>query len=862
MMQLDENIKNNIDELTQKAADAAKKFRTYTQEQVDEIVKRVSIKLLPYAMTIAELYQSEFPRGTMEDKYLKMVNTIEVIYNYLRDKKTVGVIKRLDNGIVEVAQPVGVIAGIINCTGVGSVDYDKIISVLKTRNSIVIAPHPATKKTSNFIAKLAHQFAVEAGAPEGCIQCVEKPSISGSQYLMNHPLVRLVWATGGAAMVHAAYSSGKPALGVGPGNVPVYIDEDVDAEMVAESILMSKMIDGATFCSSESNLLVHKGVREKMLKSFDNCGFYILNAEQKQKLLDFMHPEEDGKRHFNGAVVGLEAPTIAKMCGIEVPEHTRLLVVEMENDQIGKKFPFSGEKLSHIVTLYTVDSVKQGIDIAVKTLEYSGAGHTAAVYSNNEAVRMEFAERVPACRLVANCPTNHSVGIDMYNKRIPSYSLGCGRMGKNSNSQNIYYKDLIDIKRYSDRIAADRWYIIPKENYKDKIAVEYLSTLSKKKIFAIIDPGVTKMVEEKLATWLPKDSELFVCNDVEPDPSFEIIDAGFAKINKFQPDIILAIGGGSAIDTAKGVWIRYEHPELELRDFGQPFFDIFKQVNLIPKMGNKAKLVAAPTTCGTGSEMTPFAVFSDTKTHRKHAVSSYEITPTVSLLIPELVQTLPKEIMADTAIDALVHALESFVSPKDCVAADLNSINAVQMIFENLPKAYLEDDANAKTQLLYAANEAGKALANAFVGINHSLAHQIGANFKVPHGKANAIFILPVIRFNTVPVKELFRIPPYPNKMIYDAEARYAELAKKALGIVGSSDKEILDEFCNRIEKLLATLGMEQSISQIENVKVSKEEYEKMVPTMALNSLQDLSSYGNPVYPSYKDMVRLFTAAY
>jgi acetaldehyde dehydrogenase/alcohol dehydrogenase len=860
MSTIEKQITKDIDDKVAKAVKAAKEFRTYSQEQVNAIVKRVSLDLMPRSMEISKLYQAEFRRGTLEDKYFKIRAAGEVIYNYLRDKKTVGVIKKHDNGIVDIAEPVGVIAGILNCTGVGGVDYTKIINTLKTRNAIVLAPHPSTKKTSNFIAKLAYDSAIKAGAPANCIQCIEQPSIEGTIYLMNHPQIALIWATGGAAMVRSAYSSGKPALGVGPGNVPVYIDVNVNTDMVVESILISKMFDDATACTCESNLMVHKDIKEPLLKSFAKYGHYILTQKQQQKLLNYMYPKTKGERHFNPEIVGLDAQKISKKIGIKVPTDTKVLVCLMKNNEIGKDYPFSGEKLSPVLTLYTVESAKQGIDLAIKTLEYSGKGHSAAIHSNNEKVKMEFAERIPASRIVANGPCTHSGAFDTYNKRIPSFSVGCGKMGNNSTSQNIYYMDLLDIKRYSERMDEDRWYIIPKETYKDQQALDYLATLKNKKIFAVIDPYISKMIETKLAKWLPKNSKLFVCNDVEPDPSFEIVDVGFKKIKKFKPDTILAIGGGSSIDSAKGMWIRYEHPDINLRDFGQPFYDIFDQINILPKLSNKAKLIAIPTTCGTGSEATPFAVFSDIKAHRKYIVGSYETTPPVALLIPELITKLPKPILADTVVDALVHAIEAFVSVKDCVPADINSINAVQMIFENLPKAYLKNDQKAKAELLYAANEAGKAIANAFVGINHSLAHTFGAQFKVPHGKANSIFLIPVIKFNSAPVKQHFRITPYPNKKVYDAEARYAELARKALGIYKNTDKSTVNEFCKQLQKLLATIKIEQNISQIKSI--TKKEYKKQIPLMAEIALQDLATVGNPVYPSLQDLEKLFKQAY
>lgn len=852
---LDEEAQANIDNLIEKASIAAKQFRTFSQEQVDYIVQRVCLDILPHSLELAEMIQGECGFGTTEDKFFKIRALIELVHNYIRDKKSVGIINKLPNGIVEIAQPIGVIGAITNCTGTGAVEFLKIINSLKTRNSLVIAPHPRTKHSASYVAKLMHDYAVRAGAPEGCIQCIETPSVEGTKYLMTHDSVSLVWATGGSAMVKAAYSSGKPTLGVGPGNTPVIVDEDTDPDLVAESILISKTFENGTSCTAESNLFVHKGIKEALLSSLNKYGYYILNDAQKQVLIDFMYPLIDDQRRFNSDIVGMDPKKIITSARLNVPLETKILVCEMNNNEIGEDYPLAGEKLSNIIGLYTVQSAREGINLAIQTLEYVGKGHTAVIFSNNEGVKREFAERVPASRLVANAPASQSGAFDTYNKRLPTYSVGCGIMANNSTTQNISYIDLLDIKRYSERMSEDRWYHIPKEIYKDQEAKKYLSTLKDKRIFAVIDPGITKMIEEKLNTWLPKDCKLFVCNDVEPDPSFKLIEIGFNKIKEFKPDTILAIGGGSAIDSAKGIWIRYEHPHINLKGLGTPFFDIYEQILKLPKLGERAKLVTIPTTCGTGSEVTPFAVFTDTSSHRKFAVGNYEMIPNVTLLIPELLEKLPKSIMVDTAFDALSHAIEAFASVKDCEEADLNSIKAVQMIFENLPNAYLENDLKAKVNLLYAASEAGKAISNAFVGINHSLAHQLGAQFKVSHGKAIAIFLEPVIRYNSAPVKEIFRITPYPNNKIYNAGSRYAELARKALGIYADSEEKIVNEFCLRLKKLMKTVNLEQNVSQL---GIKEDDYIERIPLMAKNALQDFCTGGNPRFPSLNELEKLY----
>lgn len=847
-----------IDALVSNAEKATKKFRSYTQKQVDEIVRSVTTKILPHAMEIAEQVQEETRFGFLEDKYFKIRAVIEVNHNYLRGKKSVGVINQNKDGIIEIAEPVGVIAGILNSTGTGAIDYVKIINTLKTRNSIVLAPHPRTKKVAYKVANLLHKFAIEAGAPEGCIQCIETPSVPGTNYLMKHPKIKLIWATGGSGMVKAAYSSGKPTLGVGPGNTPVYIDSDVDADFAAESILISKVFDGATACTCESNLFVHQEIKPQLLKSFEKYGYYVLTNDQKELLEKYMYPEKDGHKHFNAEIVGMPVEFVCEQAGIKPPEGTKVLVVEMSNEEVGHAHPVSREKLSNVLTMYTVSSAVQGLAMAIDNLEIVGKGHTAVVHSHNKGVCEMFAEAIPVSRIIANGPSTNSAVFDTYNKRIPTYSVGCGRMGGNSTTGNISYLDLLDIKTYSERMDENRWYIIPREIYKDEEAIGYLSRLTNKKIFAVIDPGISKMVEEKLNQCLDSSNKLCISNHVEPDPSFEIVEEGYKLLKDFHPDTIIVIGGGSAIDAAKGMYIRYEYPEIDIRTLGIPFYDIFDQIAYLPPREKKSKFIAAPTTCGTGSEVTPFAVFTDKGQNRKFVVGSYEITPDVTILLSEMIHGLPKHILADTVFDALSHAIEAYVSVKDCAEADVNSINAVRLIFENLPKAFLENDKEAKSNLLVAACEAGKAISNAYLGINHSLSHQLGGQFHIPHGKANAILMVPVIKFNSQPVRNAFRITPYPNNKVFNSKARYSKLARKSLHIYANTDKEIVNKFCEKIDELRNIVGIEGKISEIINFKYSKEEYEKLIPLMAKNALQDLCTGCNPIYPSLKDFETIY----
>lgn len=854
--------KNNddLDTLLQAANNAAKRFRTYSQQQVDAIVEATALALKQKTLEIAEMLQNEFNIGNLEDKYLKLESVIETLNNYLRDKKTVGIIHQdLDTGITEIAEPVGVVAAITNCTGAGAIEILKSLNALKTRNAIVFAPHPNTAKSAKFVCDYMHRAAVAAGAPQGCIQCIEQPSVNLTQSLMSHQLVSIVWATGGKAMVSAAHRSGKPAIGVGPGNTPVLVSGSVDTDRVIEDILKSKLFENGTSCTAESNLIIHHHIKNKFLTSLKKYGCHILNAHEKLQLLDYMFPLESDKRKFNTAIVGKATAEIIKAANLNLPLTTKILIYEMANHEIGEKFPVSGEKLSNVLGMYTVATDTEGLKIALATLEYVGKGHTAAIHSDNYQLIDAFSEQTPVSRIVINAPATFGGAFDTYNKRVPSYSVGCGAMGGSSSTQNIGYRELLDIKRASLRKERNRWYIIPKTILKDQKAKKYLKTLQNDKIFLVVDPALKAIVVKKLTNWLPKGnraSKVFVCSNVEPDPRFETIESLAKSAQKFKPNLILAVGGGSAIDTAKGIWLKYEHPNLDLQNFGLPFNDIFEQVTRTPKMGVLAKLIAIPTTCGTGSEVTPFAVFTESKSKKKCVIGSYELTPNVTLLIPDFINTLPTSILVDTAFDALTHAIEAYVSIKDCKNADKNAIVAVKSIFANLEKAYLHNDQKAKANLLYASCEAGKAIANSFVGINHSLAHQLGANFHIPHGRANAMFLIPIIKYNSTSIDKHARpTPAYPNQLVFNAEARYADLARIALGITGA-DKKIVNEFCNQINKLMDSVGMSEIIAKTKLPKIN----DQLISQMAKNAFTDVCTRVNPRSPNLKELEELFRA--
>ena len=666
MSEIDKNeelkIKNSIDKLIEKAKIASKEYMKLNQEQVNNIVKAMSMAGLENHMKLAKMAVEETGRGVYEDKITKNLFATDYIYHSIKYDKTVGVIEKNDeDDYIKIAEPIGIIAGVTPVTNPTSTVIFKSMIAAKTRNVIIFGFHPSAQKCSVEAAKIVRDAAIKAGAPENCILWIEEPSVTATNLLMNNPAVDLILATGGTGMVKAAYSCGKPALGVGPGNVPCYIDKTAKLKTSVNDLVMSKSFDNGMICASEQAVIVDKEIYEEFEDLMRKAGCYFVSKEEKEKLQNAMF--QDGK--LNSKIPGQSAYNIAKQAGFEVPETTKVLVVYEEG--IGQDYPFSKEKLSPVLAYYIVENKEEGIKKAEKLLENGGLGHSAVIHSEDEETILEFSERVKVGRIIVNSPSSHGGIGDIYNTNLPSLTLGCGSFGKNSTTSNVSSVNLINIKRVAKRRVNMQWFKVPEKIYFEAGAIQYLEKMPDiTRAFIVTDEGMVKLgYVDRILYHLRKrqqyvHSEIF--SSVEPDPSFETIKRGVRAIESFKPDVIIALGGGSAIDAAKGMWLFYEHPDADVEGMKLKFLDIRKKTYKFPKLGEKCKMVAIPTTSGTGSEVTSFAVISDKVQNKKYPLTDYELTPDVAIVDPDLVTSLPKSITADTGMDVLTHALEAYVS--------------------------------------------------------------------------------------------------------------------------------------------------------------------------------------------------------
>ena len=858
----DETLKEQkyIDELVNKVSEAQKIYATYSQEQVDHIFRRVALKLSSLRIPLAKMAVEETGMGVVEDKVIKNHFASEYIYNKFKNTKTCGVLEEdKENGVLKVAEPLGVIAGVIPTTNPTSTAIFKSLIALKTRNGIIFSPHPRAKKCTVETARLILEEAVKAGAPENIIGWIEEPTIIRTQELMKHPKINCILATGGPGMVKAAYSSGKPALGVGAGNTPAVIDETADIKLAVSSILMSKTFDNGMICASEQSVICVKDVYEDVKKEMAYRGAYILSAKEKEKLSQVIFI--DGK--LNSAIVGQPAYKIAAMAGIKVPEETKVLVGE--TSKIGHDEPFSAEKLSPVLGLYKAKNFEEASDIAQKLVLFAGAGHTSVLYTkqtNNDRIKA-FGEKLHTGRILINCPSSQGAIGDLYNFRLePSLTLGCGSWGGNSISENVGVKHLMNIKTVALREENMLWFKVPEKIYFKPGSLEFALKELKghKKAFLVTDKslfdlGYTKKITDVLDE-LGIQYRMF--SDVKPDPDLSTINVAINMVNTFQPDAIIALGGGSPMDAAKILWLMYEHPELKFEDLAMRFMDIRKRIFEFPPLGAKATMVCIPTTSGTGSEVTPFSIITDDSTGVKYAIADYALTPKMAIVDSDLVLTMPKGLCAASGIDVMTHALESMVS---VMATDFTrslSKEAGKLIYDYLPISYSEGAANpkAREKVHHAATIAGMAFANAFLGVCHSMAHKLGAYFHVPHGIANALLICQVIKYNSAeaPVKQgIFPQYQYPN-----ARAAYAEFAD-ALGLGGKTDEEKVKNLINAIQDLKKKLNIPLSIK---DWGVSKEEFEKAMEVLPTLAFDDQCTSANPRYPLIKEIEQTYRDAF
>ena len=840
---------------------AQREFAKFTQEQVDHIFFEAAMAANKARIPLAKMAVEETGMGVMEDKVIKNHYASEYIYHAYRNTKTVGVLEEDPAfGIKKIAEPIGLVAAVIPTTNPTSTAIFKALLCLKTRNAILISPHPRAKKCTAEAARIVYEAAVKAGAPEGIIGCIEFPSLELTGELMHE--ADIILATGGPGMVHAAYSSGKPALGVGAGNTPVIIDESADIKLAVNSIIHSKTFDNGMICASEQSVTVLDGIYDEVRAEFERRGCYFLKGDELDKV-----------RHtilINGAlnakIVGQSAHTIAQLAGVDVPEETKILIGEVESVELSEEF--AHEKLSPVLAMYHAKDFDEALDKAEKLVCDGGHGHTASLYihpAQKEKI-MKHAERMEACRIVINTPSSFGGIGDLYNfKMAPSLTLGCGTWGGNSVSENVGVKHLLNVKTVAERRENMLWFRAPQKVYFKKgcmpVALDELGTvMGKKKCFIVTDTflyksGYVAPIEAKLDQLGIQHTCFY---DVAPDPNLSSALKGAQAMRLFEPDCIIALGGGSAMDAGKIMWVMYEHPEVDFLDMAMRFMDIRKRVYTFPKMGEKAYFVAIPTSSGTGSEVTPFAVITDDRTGTKYPLADYELLPNMAIVDADNMMNQPRGLTSASGIDVLTHGLEAYASMMATDYTDGLALKSMKNVFDYLPRAYEYGaaDPEARQKMADASCMAGMAFANAFLGVCHSMAHKLGAYHHLPHGVANALMICHVLRYNAaeVPTK-MGTFPQYDHPHTL---ARYAECARFC-GVCGKDDEETLDLFIQKIEELKAKVGIKKSIAEY---GISEEAFMSTLDQMVEDAFDDQCTGANPRYPLLKEIKAMYLKAY
>jgi acetaldehyde dehydrogenase/alcohol dehydrogenase len=853
----------SLELLIQRVTRAQKIYATYSQEQVDAIFKAAATAADKARIPLAKMAVEETGMGVLEDKIIKNHFASEYIYNKHKNTKTCGIISNdKENGVKIVAEPLGVLAGIVPTTNPTSTAIFKSLIALKTRNGIIFSPHPRAQKSTIEAAKVVLEAAVKAGAPEDIIGWIDVASIELSGQLMKHKDIACILATGGPGMVKAAYSSGNPALGVGPGNTSAVIDETADIEMAVSSILMSKTFDNGMICASEQSIVVMDSIYDDVKKELARRGAYLMDKEEMQKLIDlpFIDPER-GTAHPK--IVGQSAHTIAELAGFEVPQNAKVLVGQRPN--VDWEDPFSREKLSPILAMYKAKTFEEATEIAYTLVSKGGAGHTSVLYTDERKKdRIDaYAKKMPSCRVLINQPSSQGGIGDLYNFRMePSLTLGCGSWGKNSVSGNVGVQDLLNYKRVAERRENMLWFKVPQKVYFKRGATDLaLRELEGcKRAFIVTDrflfnsgaaTKITNVLDE-----LGIDHEVFF--DVKPDPTLSTIAEAYTIMKPFEPDVIIALGGGSPMDAAKILWLKYEQPDTVFEDIAMRFMDIRKRICKLPDLGKKAKMVAIPTTSGTGSEVTPFSIITDDKEGVKYAIADYALTPSMAIIDPNYVDGMPKGLTSSSGIDALVHAIEAYVS---CMATNFtnsNALEACKLVFKYLRRSYSEgaNDPIAREKMHYAATIAGMAFANSFLGLCHSMAHKLGAMFHVPHGVANALLIRQIIKYNATDCpKKQATFPQYKSPC---AIQRYAQIADE-LGLGGKTNEDKVELLLSEIDKLMKDIELPNSIKDF---GVSEEDFMAKLDEMVELAFDDQCTGANPVYPIMEDMRQIYLDAF
>jgi acetaldehyde dehydrogenase/alcohol dehydrogenase len=860
------NVVETLDQLEvliSKVKKAQKIYATYTQEQVDKIFQAAAAAADKARIPLARMAVEETGMGVLEDKIIKNHFASEYIYNKHKNAKTCGIIREdKENGIKIVAEPLGILAGIVPTTNPTSTAIFKSLIALKTRNAIIFSPHPRAKDCTIAAARLVLEAAVKAGAPEDIIGWIDVPSIELSSALMKHPSIDCILATGGPGMVKAAYSSGNPALGVGPGNTSAVIDETADIKMAVSSILMSKTFDNGMICASEQSVIVVDSIYEEVKNEFAYRGAYILNESEEKKLIDlpFIDPAR-GTAH--PAIVGQSAHKIAELAGFETPENAKVLLAA--RPKVDWNDPFSREKLSPILSLYRASDFEEAAEMAYELVSKGGAGHTSVLYTDERHKERidKYAEKMPTCRVLINSPSSQGGIGDLFNFKLePSLTLGCGSWGGNAVSGNVGVENLLNYKTVAERRENMLWFKVPPKVYFKRGALDLaLKELQgKKRAFIVTDSflfnsgavdKITKVLDE-----IGIEYQIFF--DVKPDPTLSTINQAMAVLKPFEPDVIISLGGGSPMDAAKIMWLLYEQPDINFEDIAMRFMDIRKRICCIPELGKKATMVAIPTTSGTGSEVTPFAIITDDETHVKYAIADYALTPNMSIIDPNFVDGMPKGLTSASGIDALVHALEAYVS---CMATNFTNSNALEaskLVFRYLERSYNEgaNDPIAREKMHYAATIAGMAFANSFLGLCHSMAHKLGAMYHVPHGVANALLIRQIIKYNAsdAPKKQAI----FPQYKFPCAKTKYAQVADE-LGLGGKNDDEKVELLIKAVDELMKKVNLPNSIKDF---GVDEKTFMDNLDELVELAFDDQCTGANPVYPLMEDIKKIYIDAF
>jgi len=844
-----------LDSLVRQARTAAVVFTQFTQEDVDRIVKAMVLAGLEQSQHLARLAVEETRLGVMEDKVIKNMVATEFAYNYIKDKPTVGIIREIpERNLVEMAEPIGVIFAITPITNPTSTVLFKCIMAIKTRNAVIFSPHPNAWRCSSEAVKIMNETALKHGAPEGVFACLDSHTLLDNAYLMRHKDIGLIDATGGPGAVKAAYSSGKPALGVGPGNTPVYLEKSADLNTAVVDIIVSKTFDNGTICASEQTVVIDDEIYDLVLKKFEDLGAHICNQQETELLGRTVIDPKTG--FMQPMAVGQKATDIARVVGLSVKPNTKLLIAQLHG--VGPEHPLSVEKLFPLLSVYRAKSVDEAFRVCVDVNHAGGLGHTAVIFSRNDDIIRKFGEMMNAGRIIVNSPGSVGAVGGVYNDLVPTFSFGCGTGGGNSTTDNVNIYHYLNIKRVARRTQAHMWFRVPNQIYFNMNAVENVRQFPSSSTIIVTNPALEHLGHvDIIRRYLPEGTHVHVSVIPDAEPEVKVVMHGVEALNFYKADQIIALGGGSVIDAAKIMKLKYESPQADLEELATPFLDLRKRVIQYPtEKTNRVRLIAISTTSGTGSEVTPFAVLTDKERGRKVTLADYSLSPDVAIVDPQFVMSMPKGLTADTGIDCLTHALEAGVSSYASAYTDCNAMQAIRLVFKYLPIAYEHPrDEEARCMMHNAACIAAMAFSNASVGVNHALAHAFGARFGVAHGRANALMLPHVIAYNaSVPSKFL----PSPYQKGYVAHKKYAAVAD-LLGLGGHTTEEKVENLVAAIEQLLDRLEFPRSIADL---GISKEDFKRAMPDLTTLAFDDPSWRSNPRMPLMSELAELFWKAY